>query len=1358
MYLAEDLNDHIMKKFLFTALAVLYTTIAFAHASTTGATPSPSNGSTTSNTLSNNRVTAITQDAQGHIWIGTFRGLNRYDSHEYHQYFCSNDENTGLPDNQIQSLHKDSSGRLWVGTVNGICRYQDDDSFKYIPVYGVKSNNIVQILESRSGKILINTADAISIYKSKADCFESRLAVYSNDWEYVSKAFISPDDRLWVFGDKIYCYNIDSFRVESTVNLPQGGIVTGCMTPDGRIWISTDRGLCVFSTALETFVPVPAAISDNKAFSESFISQIFFCSGCLIFINDSGDAFAYNLSDGSLKQRNDPEFGFDIPDFKLNSVYEDTEKNIWWCSYDQGFKISYAYKERFGNNVLNTGLGGKSVTCMDVCDGKMFFATLKDGIFLYDINDGSLTKLRGKDAVDKKNKQYIACLKMDKSGKLWVGTATKVFLCSIKGDCIEVLRSWNCPIALCMKPDRQGRMWVGVGTGLLLRIDGDSGKADVISLGIPVKSYTFIGGIEILPSGNILTGAFGEGLYEIDCNTLEVKKKEISQEDWDRCITRSVFIPSAMKMDRRGTVWIGTVANGLLEYNPSTGALNPLPGTPCNDICSIEEDMQGNLWVSTQYGLAKYDRTVGRFINWFEADGIGGNQFYDRASGMDENGMLVFGGTHGVTLFDPVDLMTNRTVPLMFEGLKVHNETVVPSEGGCISKALNFNPPVKLKFGQNSFGISFSALDFSEYERVRYSYILEGFDKYWIDANNNREANYANVHSGKYKFKVRITNIDQTEILAENSLDVTVERPLYRSWWAYLIYILLASGVICVIIIYRRRFRAEQQAKKKAAMEREQEKKVNKMNMSFFANISHEFRTPLTMISAPVAQLSESPSIDEEGKRLLEIVRRNIARMLRLVNQLLDFNKLENDTLKLKVRKVDVVSLLNYLIDIFRMSAKEKGISLVTWGVEDSLIAWVDDDKLDKICFNLLSNAMKFTSQGGKIEISLDCLTKDDAEKLFGSDIAITDSKYVKITVKDSGPGIPEDQLEKIFERYYQLDNNVRGAYNWGTGIGLYYARSLAKMHHGWLKAANRTDDVQGAMFTLLIPADESSYSEVEKAKEKDGDFVRKDTIRLSEAPEEEVQTVRRHTVLIVDDDTDVIRYMKELLSTQYNVIYKYDADSAFLAVKKDAPDIVISDVMMPGKSGYDLCREIKGSLQLSHIPVILLTAKANVDDQVQGLDCGADAYVTKPFEPQYLMALANSQIKNREKIKSMLSQATEVGSLDENVLSEHDNAFMKELYELMEKELSNDELDVTGMTERLHISRTKFYYKVKGLTGENPSVFFKRYKLNRAAQLLKDHKHNISEIADMTGFSTLSHFSTSFKKQFGVSPSEYNK
>ncbi|MGM9792403.1 MAG: two-component regulator propeller domain-containing protein [Candidatus Cryptobacteroides sp.] len=1336
-----------MKRLLICALAVVSGIMAFAQTSSERVA---------SATLSNNRVTAIAQDSRGHIWLGTFRGLNRYDSHEFHQYFCSSNDNTGLPDNQIQCLHSDRSGRLWIGTVNGICRYRDDDSFDYIPIYGVKSYNIVQILESRSGKILINTADAISLYNAESGCFESRLAVYSNDWQYLLGAFISPDDRLWVFGDRLYCYNIDSFRLEASFELTSGNPTAGCMYPDGNIWFSTDKGLSIFSTGSESFIPLPQQLASDKAFASSFISQIFCIGGKILFITDSRDAFAYNPNDGSFTRRSEPDFDFDIPDFKLNTVFEDSEKNIWWCSYDQGYKISYAYKVKFGNNVLNAGLGGKSVTAMDIIGGTMYFSTLCDGIYEYDIDGGLLTHLKEKGAIDKKDKIFISSLRAAPDGKLWIGSGSKVFLCQIRKASLEVLKFWNCPWTLCMKADSEGNLWVGTASGLMLRISADGSRTDYINLGISEKSYTFVGGIEFLPNGNIVAAAFREGLFEIDRVSLKVKKYEIPLEDWEKCIARSVFIPSCMKIDRGGTIWIGTVANGLLKYDPPSGSLTPLPGTPCNDICSIEEDEQGNLWISTQNGLAKYDRTVGRFINWFEADGIGGNQFYDRASAMIDSGVLVFGGTHGVTLFNPVEVMSHRRVPLLFEGLKVHNGTIVPSEGGCIAKAMAFNPEVRLKYDQNSFAISFSALDYSEYERVRYSYMLEGYDKYWVDASSGREANYANVPSGKYIFKVRITNIEQTEVLAENSLDLSVERPLYRSWWAYTLYIIFAIAILCIIVVYRRKFNEEREAKKKAAMEREQEKKVNEMNMSFFANISHEFRTPLTMISGPVAQLSESPAIDENGKRLLEIVRRNIERMQRLVNQLLDFNKMENDSLKLKVRNIDVVSLLNYLVEIFRVSANEKGISLVTWGIEDSLSAWADDDKLDKICFNLLSNAMKFTSQGGKVEISLDCLTRDDARKLFGDCMQYNDSKYLKITVKDTGPGIPEDQLEKIFERYYQLDNNVRGAYNWGTGIGLYYARTLAAMHHGWLKAANRNDGLQGAMFILLLPASESAYSEAEKAK--DGDYIRKKAVQVTRIQEDVNPDEQKATVLIVDDDTDIIRYMKELLSTRYNVIYRYDADSAFLSVKKDAPDIVISDVMMPGRSGYELCRDIKGSLQLSHIPVILLTAKANVDDQVQGLDCGADAYVTKPFEPQYLMALVNSQIKNREKIKALLSQATEVSALDDNVLSEQDNAFMKDLYALMERELSNDELDVTGMTERLHISRTKFYYKVKGLTGENPSVFFKRYKLNRAAQLLKEHKYNISEIADMTGFSTLSHFSTSFKKQFGVSPSEFNK
>jgi signal transduction histidine kinase/DNA-binding response OmpR family regulator len=582
---------------------------------------------------------------------------------------------------------------------------------------------------------------------------------------------------------------------------------------------------------------------------------------------------------------------------------------------------------------------------------------------------------------------------------------------------------------------------------------------------------------------------------------------------------------------------------------------------------------------------------------------------------------------------------------------------------------------------------------------------------------------------------------------------------MWLSWWAVLLYLICLFWIGYFIIKLRKQIQAEKIAKQQAQQEKEQEKKVNDMNMSFFANISHEFRTPLTMISGPVAQLQDSSEMTEENKRLLNVVQRNIRRMLRLVNQLLDFNKMENDSLKLQVKPIDLITQLRNLTDIFQVAAAEKDVTFRTYGLEDSLTVWADEDKLDKICFNLLSNAMKFTQAGGKVEFGIDIISREEALRFVALEEKDVDNRYMKIVVKDSGPGIPESQLEKIFDRYYQLENQSRGFYNWGTGIGLYFAKSLAQMHHGYLKAGNR-EDGPGAAFTLILPVSESSYAETEKVNISDADAstpYKISSVKYSAGPVN-VSGEDRKKVLVVDDDADVIHYMKELLSPYYDVISRFNADSAYTLMKEEAVDVLISDVVMPGKTGYELCRQIKENIQISHIPVILLTAKATVEDQVEGLGCGADAYVTKPFEPPYLLALIGSQLKNREKLRAMLGESTDMEHVEENVLSPQDNAFMTELYQLMEKELSNSELDVARMTEMLHISRTKFYYKVKGLTGENPSVFFKRYKLNRAAQLLSERKYNVSEIADMTGFSTLSHFSTSFKKQFGVSPSEYIK
>lgn len=710
-----------------------------------------------------------------------------------------------------------------------------------------------------------------------------------------------------------------------------------------------------------------------------------------------------------------------------------------------------------------------------------------------------------------------------------------------------------------------------------------------------------------------------------------------------------------------------------------------------------------------------------------------------------DDGTLVFGGTHGVTIFQPTNMQVRHDIPLLFEDIKIHNTLVRPGKGACIDRHLSYNPDINLKYDQNGFSISFAALDYSESERLHHYYKLDGFDQYWINAHNNKEAYYANLPAGTYTFRVRITQNDQSTIVGENAIRVIVHPAPWATWWAYTFYLIAGITILAFFIRAMWRIRVEKQAVLRAEQAKAQEQFINKMNMSFFANISHEFRTPLTMISGPISLLYSSSDITGENKNLLRIVQRSVNRMLRLVNQMLDFNKLENDTLKLKVRPTEIVVFLKELTDIFRVNAESKSITMITNGLEGSFIAWIDEDKIDKIFTNLMSNALKYTPAGGRINVNFDIVSGEDAVQA------------VKIEVINTGQ-IPDDKLEKIFERYYQISDEHGGIYNWGTGIGLYYARSLARLHHGSLTASNLKDDNK-VMFTLIVPVGQSAYSEAERSHEQVNQLeafpLEENPLPVKPDPDLDKE---KKTIMVVDDDSEVAYYLELLLGSDYQVVCRFNAESALEAITESVPDLILSDVVMPGKDGYWLCREIKESLQLCHIPVILVTAKTTIENQVEGLNVGVDAYVTKPFEPHYLMALIKSLLNNREKTRSLLSRSTQTDKMDENVLSPQDNMFMTELYHLMESELSNPELDVTRMTQLLKISRTKFYYKVKGLTGENPSVFFKTYKLNRAVELLKEGKYTISEIADMTGFNTLSHFSKSFKQQFGIPPSEYLK
>lgn len=1297
------------------------------------------------NDISNQQITAFGEDGKGHIWIGTFRGLNKFSVNEYHQYFCT-DDSLDIPDNHIHDIFLDSKKRLWISTVNGVCQYTDKDNFKNIRLSGNNRNGL-RLSESSKGDILLTTLTDICLYNSSEECFEPAIYDFDTSSMFIINSFVDAQDNCWVItSNDMRCYSLSDCKRTFSMKREEY-CRASYLLKNGELWIAGNQSVSIFDVRQRKYLSLPGAIASHPVLSHVPVEYIYPYENGVLLCTQGRGVFYYDSISKTVIHQGENGFPFEVPNFKISRMFNDSQGNLWIGSVDQGYAVHYRYKKLFNNNnYLSSYFKDKSVISLSADKHQnLWIATLMDGVFVYRFGNQQLEKIdrnelfgEGEGNTAYVNQLYVS----DIDGIVWMtATSNEVLKCKYEEGRFRVEQRYMVNVPMSIVEDDKQNLWIGTASSFLYVLR----KGDKAFSRFPVFSgYTFIPGPLPIGNGTILASAFYQPLKLVSADGT-ISEPKINIQDFEHCIQRSVFIPTDLYKDSSGNIWIGTVSNGLMCYSPESGKVTPFPGTTCTDISSIEEDRQGNLWISTLYGLSKYIPQTDKWINYYEADGLGGNQFYDRASCCLDDGTLVFGGTHGVTIFQPTNMQVRHDIPLLFEDIKIHNTLVRPGKGACIDRHLSYNPDINLKYDQNGFSISFAALDYSESERLHHYYKLDGFDQYWINAHNNKEAYYANLPAGTYTFRVRITQNDQSSIVGENAIRVIVHPAPWATWWAYTFYLIAGITILAFFIKAMWRIRAEKQAVLRAEQAKAQEQFINKMNMSFFANISHEFRTPLTMISGPVSLLYSSPDITGENKNLLRIVQRSVNRMLRLVNQMLDFNKLENDTLKLKVRPTEIVVLLKELTDIFRVNAESKSITMITNGLEGSFIAWIDEDKIDKIFTNLMSNALKYTPASGRINVNFDIVSGEDAVQA------------VKIEVINTGQ-IPDDKLEKIFERYYQISDEHGGIYNWGTGIGLYYARSLARLHHGSLTASNLKDDNK-VMFTLIVPIGQSAYSEAERSHEQVNQLeafaLEENPLPVKSDPDLDKE---KKTIMVVDDDSEVAYYLEMLLGSDYQVVCRFNAESALEAITENAPDLILSDVVMPGKDGYWLCREIKESLQLCHIPVILVTAKTTIENQVEGLNVGADAYVIKPFEPHYLMALIKSLLNNREKTRSLLSRSTQTDKMDENELSPQDNMFMTELYHLMESEISNPELDVTRMTQLLKVSRTKFYYKVKGLTGENPSVFFKTYKLNRAAELLKEGKYTISEIADMTGFNTLSHFSKSFKQQFGIPPSEYLK
>ena len=1313
-----------------------------------------------SDRLSNQRVNSFAEDSDGHIWIATFRGLNKYSVHEFHQYFCSDDQQ-GLPDNQVNAVFSGGDGSLWAATVNGVALRTEQGGFRRIPILSDNAS-VSQILETPGGAKLFSNGTSLFRYDAEEDVI--RPVVRELNAFGTNPLVLDGVGRLWLStGNRLDCYSTDDFSLNASVDAPFT-VYHVCYAWNDELWVSGMGGLGIYDTRSMQWKALPEAIRQEKRIMQGDVDIIYAIDDHSILLHVIGQGmFFYYRTTGRVLFQDDAGFPFDIPDSEIRTIFRDSRHNLWFGTTDQGYGVSYNYKDQFNSNkYLTNYFSGKSVTSLAMDSGRLWICTLLDGLYLYDIASGQVRSIEASHLIPDNNVGYIRVSKVfvDSAGDVWLLFTDKfrAVRCRFDGRALRPIESLEFVNPLSIAEDDRGCVWIGGGASALLRYDRTDRSVSYVPL-TSDEGWTFVTDLLVTEPGRMLAAAFNHDLIEVNTYTLEATERRLSDEEHEVCIRRSVMVPNKLFKDGAGDVWTGTVANGVLRSAEDGGTV-PVPGAPCLDICSIEQDRQGNIWISTMNGLGKYDRTTGEFVNYFEADGIGGNQFSDRASCLLPDGTLVFGGTHGLTWFNPLDVPQKRTVPLVFEDLKVHNVLVRPEKGGPIEVELSRDPDILIKDWQNGFSISFAALDYSEHERTHYYYMMEGFDRYWVDAGNTHEAYYANLPAGSYTFKVRITNNNRSIVETEKALDIRVLPPWYRTWWfRILLAVLLLTLAWNVWRAFQHIRRVREEAAEKVAGERlererveaahRQEKELARIQMNYFSNIAHEFRTPLTMIAGPASQLADSPGVKGQDRQLAGIIRRNSDWMLSLVNQLLDFNRIGNSKLQMKVAKTDIVAPLRAALDMFRYNAESKGIELGAYGLEEPFVMWADVDKVNKIVMNLLANALKFTPSGGKVSLSFDVLSREAAAGDFPLTDKDADSQYACISVTDSGCGIPEGQEEKIFERFYQAGNQGDTQ---GSGIGLYYSRALTGLHHGYIRAWNRPEG--GARFSFILPAGAGSYTEDERTEIKP-QLIIPETARDAASPVQS-DSADRKRVAVVDDDIDIANYVKVLLSPYYDVTVYFDGASALKGMSEEVPNLIVSDVVMPGMSGYELCKSVKSDIQLSHIPVVLVTAKVAVENQVEGLGVGADAYVTKPFQPAYLLALVKSLLENREKLHRRLGEATSAEEIAPEELSPRDKAFLKDLYSLMETEIADAELDITRISEKMRMSRTKFYYKVKGLTGENPGAFFKRYKLNFAANLLKEGKYNMSEIAYMTGFSTLSHFSTSFKKQFGVPPSEY--
>ncbi len=1328
--------------------------------------------------LSNSLINKVYQDSRGYVWVATEDGLNKFDGNEFVIYRQKFTGTNNLLNNYVKTVFEDSQGRFWVGCINGIQLYdRSTDSFHTFPIYHKEQQQYpqvsVNIIERKNKEIWMGTFGQ-GIITLQGDRFVSKDDLNEKTNSYFIHFIYEDNERnLWIAssGEGLFCYtaNHQLHHYTAPQQITSEDVSCFCEDQDGTLFVSTlNGGLMKFDKSSRRFIPIPYKGRYNLSIKTLEIDK-----DNTLFIGTEGKGLKqYDRANNCIVDSPIHSNVFDITESKIHSILPDRDGNLWLGIFQKGLLSIPGMQNKFNyygyKSYLKSSIGSSCVMAISVdSQGVAWIGTDNDGLYAIDDNGKQLAHFKEENG-DRRAPANIMCLFEDSEHKLWAGsyfsglaqidkrTGISTYVNRLSG---SGSRPVNEKIYHLME-DRNHHIWVCTyGSGILkMSLSGQilaqyqSDKQHNEDWSKDQLCNDWVNCVEEDEEGLMWIGT---------CNGLSCF--DPVRQSFINYFQKSNLLPNifvhTIHQDRKGYIWIGT-SEGLYRFDKQKKTFDKYTteeGLPSDVICGIAEDWQGTFWISTHRGIARLNPENGNFTNYYAADGIQGNEFTRGAGFQDHRGKIFFGGTGGVTSFYPKDI-TNIIRKLkvditsfMVSGKRVQKGDKSGSEiitDTLVMDARRFT----LAHDHGSFTLEFSTFEFSDPERIVYQYRIQGLDADWITANvGSNRATYNSLPPGTYLFEVRAK--DDRNVSDIRSVQIVIMPPWHQTFWAKCIWTLLGLIMVYSFSMYLlSRFRHRQEI-----IRREHQEQINEAKLQFFINISHEIRTPMTLIISPLEKLLAEHS-DKQPTYLM--IYRNAQRILRLINQLMDIRKLDKRQMHLKFRETDIIGFIADLMQTFEYQAQKKDIAFTFYNElkdkAEMLKVWIDLNNFDKILLNVLSNAFKYTPEGGEITVSL---TTGHNEGTRGPL-----KNYFEITVTDTGIGIDQDKIEQIFERFYQINNDVTHS-NFGTGIGLHLAKSLVTLHHGTIRAENR-DDGNGTRFIIRLPL-ESNHLEAEELENPGESIVKAPVTNIlpllaEEHPSEGTSRPKpksRYRVLVAEDEDEIRGYIRDELSGDFRIQECANGREALEFVLREKPDLVISDVMMPEMDGMTLCRKLKQNINTSHIPIVLLTAKSKAEDRLEGLEIGADAYIVKPFNTELLRSTVSNLIGNRERLKGKFEGEKQVDEKIEKIeRKSNDEILMTKIMKIVNENLSNPELNVEMLAAGVGMSRVHMHRKLKELANQSARDFIRSIRLKQAASLLKEKNLSISEVAYATGFSNLSHFSNSFRDFYGVSPTEYKE